>query len=121
MTLCLIVDDDKMSCKIAADIAGEMGLQVAVENNGMSALSYCNGRLPDIIILDINMPRMDGIAFLHELHRMIGGRSVYVIACTARSDIETVKALKNENVNAYVVKPFSADTLKAKLKESGKL
>lgn len=121
MTLCLVVDDDKMSCKIAADVAGQMGLEVAIEMNGLSALAYCNSRMPEIIILDINMPKMDGISFLRELHKMIGGRNVYVVACTARNDMETVKALKAENVNAYVVKPFSTDTLKSKLKESGKL
>ena len=118
MPLCLVVDDDPMSCKMAADIAGSTGLQVRMEQNGIAALSFCKSQMPDVIILDVLMPRMDGIEFLRELHRMIGGRRPYVIACTAVSDMNTIQSLQKEEINSYIVKPYTRDTLIAKIKAS---
>jgi two-component system chemotaxis response regulator CheY len=121
MVLCLIVDDDKASSKIAADVAGQMGLEVAIENSGASAITFCGSRMPDVIILDVYMPKMDGVEFLRQLHKMIGGRKPYVIGYSAGTDINVVKALKDEGINAYIVKPFSTAALQAKIKESGKV
>ena len=121
MPVCLVVDDDPMACKIAADVAGSLGLQVQIEANGMAATLFCKAVIPDIIILDIEMPKMDGIGFLKELHKMIGGRHAHVIACTAKSDLETVRTLKEEGVKGYIVKPFDPEALADKIRESGVL
>lgn len=119
MVFCLVIDDDPMACKIAADVAGSLGMQVRTELNGQSAINFCNDIMPDIIILDIQMPRLDGIGFLKELHRKIGGRRPYVIACTALNDVETVTTLKNMGIKGYLAKPFDASNLESKIRQSG--
>jgi CheY-like chemotaxis protein len=119
MALCLIVDDDLSDCKAAADIAMSVGLEVRVENNARAALVACGEKMPDIVILDIMMPQMDGVEFLNALHKKIGGRRPHVIVSTALSDVATITSLKKEGINGYILKPYKIDNLIGKLKESG--
>ena len=64
MKLCLIVDDSKIVRKICADIVKELGYEVAEAENGQEALDFCQGNMPELILLDCNMPVMDCIEFL---------------------------------------------------------
>ncbi len=119
MALCLILDDDQADCKAAADIAISIGLEVRIENNARAALVACGEKMPDIVILDILMPQMDGVEFLQAMHKKIGGRRPYVIVSTAVSDVATINSLKKEGINAYILKPYKKDSFIGKLKESG--
>jgi len=119
MTICMILDDDEIARLAAAKIVADVGLIPLSMNDSETALRYCQEATPDIIILDIMMPKVDGLAFLKSLRKLQGGFRSYVIACTARNDVETVNKMNNAGVNDYVIKPFEPQLLMKKLKDSG--
>jgi DNA-binding response OmpR family regulator len=115
MVLCLIVDDDEIVCSIAADSLISWGFKVMVKHNGLDALTWCAGRMPDFIILDMKMPNVDGLTFMSTLHKMSNGKKPKVIASTGLRDPETVIKLRDIGISAYLVKPYNMAALKDKL------
>jgi len=115
MVLCLVVDDDEMTCKVASESLLSWGFKVMVKHDGLDALTWCAVRMPDFIILDMKMPNVDGFTFMATLHKMSNGRKPKVIASTGLRDPETVKKLRENGVAAYLVKPYSMEALKEKL------
>jgi two-component system chemotaxis response regulator CheY len=75
MRTCLVVDDSTVIRKIARRILEEMDFQIVEAEDGEKALEVCKSGLPDAILLDWNMPIMDGYEFLGNLRRMPGGTS----------------------------------------------
>ena len=64
MKLCLIVDDSRVVRKLTRGIMEGLQFEVVEADNGVSALEMCRARMPDAILLDWNMPEMDGITVL---------------------------------------------------------
>ena len=73
MKICLIVDDSSVIRKVARRILEGLGFQIVEAEDGAQALSKCQQQLPDAILLDWNMPIMDGYEFLKLLRRLPGG------------------------------------------------
>jgi two-component system chemotaxis response regulator CheY len=73
MKTCLVVDDSTVIRRIARRILEEMDFQIVEAEDGAKALEACQRGLPDAILLDWNMPVMDGYEFLGALRRMPGG------------------------------------------------
>lgn len=121
MALCLVVDADPASSRLSSKIAGSLGMEVYTVNNGVAAASFCQNRIPDIIILELELPKLDGIGFLNQLHKMLGGMNPYVIVCTTQVDKQTLSILKDKNIRGFIVKPYDPKVLATKLKESGRL
>lgn len=119
MTFCMILDDDEIACQISAKILIDMGLDPVQMSDSIAALNRCKQKAPDLLILDIMMPKLDGIEFLKELRKTQAGLNTYVIACTARSEAETVLKMSQAGVNDYIVKPFSPELLERKVNSSG--
>jgi len=71
---CLIVDDSALVRKIARKIFTRRGFEIDEAENGQIALDKCQSRMPDVVLLDWNMPVMDGLEFLKALRRTEGGR-----------------------------------------------
>lgn len=111
MTTCLIVDDDEYSSEISERIIAPIGIKTVVKNDSVEALSHCMHSMPDIILLDMKMPKIDGFSFVNILRGMPGGDKPEIIACTGLCDSQSVLKLKNSGVRAYIVKPFSEDML----------
>lgn len=121
MKQCLVVDDSSVIRKVARRILEELEFAVAEAANGEDALTQCRVRMPDAILLDWNMPVLDGIAFLHALRGCEGGKAPKVIFCTTENDVgQIAKALK-AGADEYIMKPFDRDIMQAKLEEAGLL
>jgi len=75
--------------------------------------------MPDAVLLDWNMPVMDGISFLVALRKERGGGRPKVIFCTTENDIEHITRAITAGANEYIMKPFDCDIIEAKFHEVG--
>ncbi|MBW8856749.1 MAG: response regulator, partial [Bradyrhizobium sp.] len=79
MKTCLVVDDSGVVRKIARRILEEMGFNIIEAEDGAKALEACKTAMPEAVLLDWNMPVMDGYEFLGHLRRMPGGDAPKVV------------------------------------------
>jgi two-component system, chemotaxis family, chemotaxis protein CheY len=119
MRTCLVVDDSSVVRKIARRILEEMSFDVIEAQDGEQALEVCKRALPDAVLLDWNMPVMDGYDFLGQLRRLPGGEAPKVVFCTTENDIDHISRALNAGANEYIMKPFDKDIVSAKFQEVG--
>jgi two-component system chemotaxis response regulator CheY len=119
MKSCLVVDDSSVVRKIARRILEELGFSVVEAEDGERALEICTRSLPDAILLDWNMPVMDGYDFLGRLRRLPGGEGPKVVFCTTENDIDHISRALNAGANEYIMKPFDKEIVAAKFQEVG--
>ena len=91
MKSCLIVDDSKVVRIMARRIVEDMNFAVDEAEDGQVALDYCRRQMPDVILLDWNMPVMSGIEFLRELRGKDGGDGPLVVFCTTENDMAHIQ------------------------------
>jgi len=82
MKTCLVVDDSSVIRKVARRILEGLEFQIAEAEDGEQALDICRNRMPDAVLLDWNMPKMDGYEFLRVLRRLPDGDRPKVVFCT---------------------------------------
>ena len=119
MKSCLIVDDSKVIRKVARHILETLEFDVDEAGDGQEALSRCEARMPDVVLLDWNMPVMNGLDFLKGLRRMQGGQQPVVVFCTTENDMAHIRAALEAGADEYVMKPFDRETLHIKLQLVG--
>src|SRR5438876_345948 len=106
MRTCLVVDDSTVVRKIARRILEEMEFQVVEAEDGEKALEACKTAIPEAVLLDWNMPNMDGYEFLGNLRRLPGGDAPKVVFCTTENDIDHISRALAAGANEYIMKPF---------------
>jgi two-component system chemotaxis response regulator CheY len=119
MKTCLVVDDSTVIRKIARRILEAMDFQIIEAEDGEKALEVCKRELPDAILLDWNMPVMDGYEFLGNLRRLPGGEVPKVVFCTTENGIDHIARALDAGANEYIMKPFDKDIVAAKFQEIG--
>ena len=119
MKTCLVVDDSGVVRKVARRIVEAMGFQVIEAEDGSVALDACKQAFPDAVLLDWNMPVMDGLEFLIQLRRMPGGDAPIVVFCTTENGIDHIARALEAGANEYIMKPFDKDIVQAKFEEVG--
>ena len=121
MKTCLVVDDSGVVRKVARRIVEALGFQVIEAEDGSIALEACKQTLPEAVLLDWNMPVMDGYEFLGNLRRMPGGDAPKVVFCTTENDVAHIARALHAGANEYIMKPFDKDIVTAKFQEVGLL
>jgi two-component system, chemotaxis family, chemotaxis protein CheY len=121
MKTCLVVDDSSVIRKVARRILEGLEFQIMEAENGEEAIESCKRQLPDAILLDWNMPKMDGYDFLRVLRRLPGGDSPKVVFCTTENDVAHIARALHAGANEYIMKPFDKDIVEAKFQEVGLL
>ena len=116
---CLIVDDSRIIRKVARRIVEGLGFEVDEAADGVEALSYCAGMMPDVVLLDWNMPVMDGLAFLRRLRATPGGDKPKVLFCTIETAPDRIAEALSAGADDYVMKPFDSEILHSKFSEVG--
>jgi two-component system chemotaxis response regulator CheY len=112
----LIVDDYKTMLRIIRNLLKQLGFNnVDDAIDGSDALTKMRGKDYDLVISDWNMEPMTGIQLLREVRADERMQNIPFIMITAESKTENVIAAKQAGVSNYIVKPFNAATLKAKL------
>ena len=115
---CLIVDDSRIIRKVARRIVEGLGFEVDEAADGAEALSFCAAASPDVILLDWNMPVMDGLTFVRRL-RDLPGPTPKVLFCTIETDPSRIAEALEAGADDYVMKPFDGEILQSKLAEIG--
>ncbi len=118
---CLVVDDSRVVRKVARRILEANGYIVAEAADGQEALDACRAGLPDFVLLDWNMPVMDGITFLRALRSEFGPDNPTVIFCTTENDMTHIEMAISSGAQEYIMKPFDEDILMGKLDQAGLL
>jgi two-component system chemotaxis response regulator CheY len=118
---CLVVDDSRVVRKVARRILESNGFVVTEAADGQKALDACREALPDCVLLDWNMPVMDGLTFLHALRKEFGPDNPPVVFCTTENDISHIEAAILAGAQEYIMKPFDEDILTGKFAQVGLL
>lgn len=105
----LVVDDEVDICKIISRFLKEKGYTAVIANNGKEALEKLSTEKPDLILLDIRMPDMDGVECLRKILRR--NRSVVVIMVTCVTDIDIAKKAIEFGAKDYITKPIGFEAL----------
>ena len=119
MRSCLIVDDSKVIRKVARHILETLDFAVDEAEDGRQALDRVEASLPDVILLDWNMPVMSGMEFLRALRQNDYSVQPKVVFCTTENDIAHIRAAIAAGADEYVMKPFDRETLHIKLQLVG--
>ena len=121
MRTCLVVDDSRVIRKVARRIIEDMGFEVAEAGDGLEALSWCRASMPEAILLDWNMPAMNGIEFLRALRQEPGGERPTVVFCTVENDPDYIREALDSGAAEYIMKPFDSDIVQSKFVQANLL
>ncbi len=102
----LVVDDTETIRHLVASTLREHGFTVIEAEDGVDALTHCNGQKIHLVISDLNMPNMDGIGFVREMKKRPSYRFTPVIILTTESSADKRAEGKSAGATAWVVKPF---------------
>lgn len=105
--------------KVARQIVERRGYKVAEAENGEEALNKCKLAMPDLIILDWDMPVMTGIEFLSALRALHDAKRPKVVFCTTHSGVKDIHQAVDVGADEFVTKPFDEASLLAKLEIIG--
>ncbi len=113
--LIMVVDDSLTVRKITSRILNRAGYQVMTATDGVDALEKMQESTPDVMILDIEMPRMDGFALVRELRRVPETENLPIIMITSRTANKHREYAMQLGVNTYLGKPYQEDELLQKI------
>jgi two-component system, chemotaxis family, chemotaxis protein CheY len=117
--VCLVVDDSRVVRKIARRILEAGGYAVAEAEDGSKALESCRAAMPDCVLLDWNMPVMNGLEFLKALRAEFGPDQPPVLFCTTETDMAFIEQAIEHGAQEFIMKPFDAEILMGKLSQVG--
>ncbi len=111
----LIADDDRVNCRLLKGILLKDGYQVVVAENGREAISLFEKERPDMVLLDVMMPVMDGYEAARKIKSLCTDRFIPVIFLTALTDNDALKACIEAGGDDFLTKPYHRTILKAKI------
>ena len=119
MKSCLIVDDSRVVRMVARKILEQLEFAIDEAADGKEAVAACEKHMPDAILLDWNMPVMNGIEFLRALRQMPGGDKPVVVFCTTENEMSRIQEALMAGANEYIMKPFDSDIIQSKFEQVG--
>lgn len=110
----LIVEDEKDLCQMIVKSLKESGYEVDIANNGNEAMELLDVENYDLIVLDLNLPEIDGMEILEEFRTF--NQDTKIIILSARSQIKDKVEGLDKGANDYLSKPFHLDELEARIR-----
>ena len=111
----LIVDDEPVARAFAQKKVTEQGYAVIMDANGEEALAAIDKTKPDIILLDVEMPKMNGYTFIGELAKKNLDPRIPIVVVTAHEEMGPI--FKRHGVRGYLIKPLNIELTVAKIQE----
>ena len=111
----LIIDDEKTFVKLIRTHLTSVGFDVITANNGQEGLGLAQSQKPDLILLDVMMPKMDGYTMVLEFHKSEELKKIPIIVVTAKENMKDMFGMIG--TNDYFVKPVNFDDLLARVNE----
>ncbi|MEZ4406486.1 MAG: sigma-54 dependent transcriptional regulator [Polyangiales bacterium] len=112
----LVVDDDRSIRRTLEKFLGDLGYAVTLAEDGLQGLEAITAHDPDVVLLDLGLPRMDGLELLAKLRE--AGRTGPVIVITARDDMHSTVTAMHQGAWDYLVKPLEIERLKITVKRA---
>lgn len=112
----LVVDDENDLCCLFERILESEGYEVITANDGLGGIKRNNDSDPDLIILDLKMPKMDGIETLRNIRKT--DKEVVVIILTGYGSAQTAREAQDLDVYEYISKPFNNELVRKVVKEA---
>ena len=103
----LTVDDSRTMREMLMLALREAGFQVLQAEDGINGLEVLQAKQADVIITDINMPRLDGFGFIEHVRRNEAHRAVPILVLTTESDAEKKQRARSAGATGWIVKPFN--------------
>lgn len=101
----LVVDDDSEQLEQIRSVLRELGCHVDVAVNGVDAVRKARQHAPELVLMDLGMPEMNGVEAIREIRRDRGA-STYIIAVSAYQDADTRRLAFDAGCNEYIIKPL---------------
>jgi CheY-like chemotaxis protein len=114
-TCVLLVEDEDQLRRVMKDLLEREGYTVAEARDGVQALDQVDRFAPDVIILDLNLPGLDGYSVLTQLRSRQATRSIPVMVLTAKGDEDNEVRVFELGADDFITKPFRAKALSARL------
>ncbi len=111
----LVIDDEPIVAEISKHKLEGLGYEVHIAGNGHEAFLRLKSKIPDLIVLDIQMPDMNGYTFIIEKVKIPEYADIPVVVVTAHNEIEPL--LKRHGIKAYLLKPLKLQDLIDKIAE----
>jgi CheY-like chemotaxis protein len=109
----LVVEDEEVTRSAISEILAIEGHIITQVEDGIRALESVGNTIPDLIVCDIEMPRLKGFTVLEELRKNPDTASIPIIFLTGRTDIAALMNAMELDVNDFLTKPFSVEELNA--------
>lgn len=111
MKRCLIVDDSPVIRKVAKRILSDADMVVSEAESGARALAMCSSEMPDIVVLDSNLPDMQASEIISAVRAMENGKKPRIILCLPEVDLVKIMRAKRAGASGYILKPFDRELL----------
>ncbi len=111
----LLVDDEELLRRVMKDLLVREGYEVVEAGTGIEALDQVDRHAPDVVVLDLNLPGMDGYSVLSELRSRPATRNIPVVVLTAKGDEDNEVRVFELGADDFLTKPFRAKALSKRL------
>ncbi|MEI7998839.1 MAG: response regulator transcription factor [Candidatus Omnitrophota bacterium] len=111
----LVIDDDPTLVKVVQPFLEAHDFSVRIAYDGQEGIELVKKDAPDLIVLDVQMPRMNGYTFVFELKKIANVKTVPIIVLTAKEGMAEI--FKVEGVKEYICKPFKPEVLLSAIKK----
>ena len=116
----LLVDDSRAVRMVGCNYATTFGMEAFEAENGAEALEIVREHPDlDVILLDWNMPVMDGLSFLKTLREKPLDKQPVVVMCTTEADMSRIVEAMQAGADEYIMKPFTEEIVRDKFEETG--
>lgn len=111
LPVCLVVDDSVSVRRTMEQLMHDSGYEVLTARDGVDALGVVQSRAPDIVLVDLEMPRMNGLELTSALRNRLATKATPVVMITSRFTDKHRQLASDAGVNAFLTKPYSEDLL----------
>ncbi len=119
--LVLIVDDNSQNCMLLGNMLSKEDYEIGIAEDGLQAIEFVKHEPPDLILLDIMMPKMDGFEVCKRLKQDQKTKHIPIIFLTARATVQDEAEAFNLGAVDYITKPFVKETVRARVRAHAQL